>query len=71
MISLFRKTGRVDDALKLCNDILKKRPDELIVLYHKLRLLKKLNKIQESNKICEKILEVYPSNTEIQNEFIK
>ena len=70
-ISLFRKTGKVEDALKLCNEILKKNPDKLIVLYHKLRLLKKLNKINESNEICKKILEVYPSNFEVQNEFIK
>ena len=46
-------------------------PDELIVLYHKLRLLKKLNRVEESNEICKKILSIYPSNIEVQNEFIK
>ena len=70
-ISLFRKIGKVDDALKLCNQILEKHPDELIVLYHKLRLLKKLNRVEESNEICKKILSIYPSNIEVQNEFIK
>ena len=67
----YRKTGRIDDALELCNRILEKNPDELIVLYHKLRLLKKSNKITESNEICNKILKKYPYNTDVQNELIK
>jgi len=33
--------------------------------------LKKLNRFKESNEICKKILETYPSNIEVQNEFIK
>ena len=70
-ISAYRKTGKIDDALYLCNMSLEKNPDELIVLYHKLRLLKKLKKFVESNEICEKILKKYPSNQDVLNELIK
>ena len=70
-ISLFRKTGKINDAVELCDKLLEKNPDELIVLYHKLRLLKKLNMFEKSNDICKKILSIYPSNTEVRNELIK
>ena len=57
--------------MDLCNEILEKNPDEMIVLYHKLRLLKKLSRFTESNEVCNKILKKYPSNEDVRNEFIK
>ena len=70
-ISLFRKTGQLENAIEICDNILEENPDEFIVLYHKLRLLKKLNRSKESNEICDKILKVYPKNIEVRNELIK
>ncbi len=52
-------------------EVIEKNSDELIVLYHKLRLLKKLNMFEKSNEICNKILNRYPSNAEVRNELIK
>ena len=37
----------------------------MIVLYHKLRIFKKLNKFSESNIICKKLLGVYPDNGDV------
>ena len=37
----------------------------MIVLYHKLRVLKKLNRFSESNIICKKLLNVYPENGDV------
>ena len=70
-ISLFRKTGQLENAIEICDNILEENPDEFIVLYHKLRLLKKLNRSKESNEICDKILKVYPKNIEVRNELNK
>ena len=35
------------------------------MLYHKLRILKKLNKFSESNSICIKLLDIYPENGDV------
>ena len=55
----------------LTSSLLEKNPNEFTILYHKLRLLKKLDRFEESNEICNKILKQYPSNIEIRNELIK
>ena len=37
----------------------------MIVLYHKSRILKKLNKFSESNVICKGLLNIYPDNGDV------
>ena len=37
----------------------------VIVLYHKLRIFKKLNRFSESNMICNKLLKIYPDNGDV------
>ena len=37
----------------------------MIVLYHKSRILKKLNRFSESNIICKKLLSIYPDNGDV------
>ena len=53
------------DALKNCDMILNDNPDELLVMYHKLRILFLLGNFDESIKICNQILNVYPNNGDV------
>ena len=62
---IYTEVGEFDKALSICEKLLKNNPDDMIVLYHKLRILKKLYKFQESNLICKKLLDVYPDNGDI------
>ena len=55
----------LDYALDNCNTILSKNPNDLIVLYHKLRILYALKKYEPSLEICNKILLLYPNNGDI------
>ena len=55
----------LDYALDNCNTVLSKNPNELIVLYHKLRILYSLKKYEQSLKICDKILLLYPNNGDV------
>ena len=48
--------------------MLKNNPDEIIALYHKLRILKKLDRFAESNTICMKLVDIYPENGEVLYE---
>ncbi len=52
----------------ICDELLKNNPDELIALYHKLRILKKLDRFAESNTICMKLVDIYPENGEVLYE---
>ena len=63
-ISALRKMNMLDEALDNCNNILK-NSDELIVKYHKLRILFSLKKYQESLQICDEILYLYPNNPDV------
>ena len=64
-ISLFRKIGDFHKALEICEKLLKNNSNEMIVLYHKSRILKKLNKFSESNVICKELLDIYPDNGDV------
>ena len=55
----------LDYALDSCNTILSKSPNDLIVLYHKLRILYALKKCEQSLEICDKILLLYPNNGDV------
>ena len=63
-ISALRKMNMLDEALHNCNNMLK-NSDELIVKYHKLRILFALKKYQESLQICDEILYLYPNNPDV------
>ena len=56
---------KLDYALHSCNSILSKNPNDLIVLYHKLRILYALKKYERSLEICNKILLLYPNNGDV------
>ena len=45
--------------------ILENTPNDRIVLYHKMRIFKKLERFSESNIICDKLLDDYPTNGEV------
>jgi len=62
---LFRKIGEFDKALEICENLLKNNSNEMIVLYHKLRILKKLDRFSESNIICKELLNIYPDNGDV------
>jgi tetratricopeptide (TPR) repeat protein len=55
----------LDSALDNCNIILSKNSNQLIVMYHKLRILKTMKRYSESMKICDKILQSYPNNGDV------
>ena len=55
----------LDEALQNCDFFLNDNPDEFIVLYHKLRILRSLKKFEKSLSICHKILNVYPNNGDV------
>ena len=55
----------LDSALENCNTILNKNPNQLIVMYHKLRILKTMELYDESIRICNKILRSYPNNGDV------
>ena len=55
----------LDSALDNCNIILSKNSNQLIVMYHKLRILKTMKRYEESIKICDKILQSYPNNGDV------
>ena len=63
-ISALRKMNMLNEALHNCNNILK-NSNELIVKYHKLRILFSLKKYQESLQICDEILYLYPNNPDV------
>ena len=60
-----RKMKMLVNALDNCNLMLKDDPDQLIIMYHKLRILYALEKYEESLEICDKILQKYPKNGDV------
>ena len=49
----------------MCNELLENNQNDKIVLYHKMRILKELERFFESNIICSKLLSAYPTNGEV------
>ena len=67
-MKIYTKTGEFHKAVEICDELLKNNPDEIIALYHKLRILKKLDRFAESNMICMKLVDIYPENGEVLYE---
>ena len=55
----------LDSALDNCNKLLNETPNELIVMYQKLRILFAIKKYKHSLQICDKILQIYPKNADV------
>ena len=64
-ISALRKKGNLDEALSLCDKILKNNPKYNIALYHKERILFSMENFDESVLCCNSILIDYPNNGDV------
>ena len=60
------KLGGYIDAIEICEQLLKIRPNDEIYLNKKACLLSMVNRNQESITLCDEILKIYPENTDAQ-----
>ncbi len=61
----FDAQGRTDEALKLCNDILQKNPEQVDVIKMKATLLSKKGNIAEAISILEKAYQLTPYDIDL------